>query len=270
MRLPLSYTLKRYPLIGSFLILSVGAGLSIATVWGITGESMGANATSYQIAKGVISFLLALGIPVLLVVYALVTAVRIPTRIQGLAILLMSYLCLILAFASVYYAMTFLGDIRDANDQYYYYHYLAVMWPKNETLDPAFRQSSDRAFTGMQDRLWNGIEDRAQPYYYANDARAPVRKIMELADADYQFRNVARFNANARNAVFLDCLHYSIVTMATVGYGDMAPHSREAKIMTDMQIMSGQLLFVFALGVVFGKVGNRTKERSKKRVTRLT
>jgi len=232
------------------------------TVWGITGESMGVNATSYQIAKGVISFLLSLGIPVLLVIYALVTAVRIPTRIQGLAILLMSYLCLIVAFASVYYAMSFLGDIRDANDQYFYYHYLATMWPKNETSDPAFRQSNERAFTGMQDRLWYGIEDRAQPYYYAHDSRAPVRKIMELAGNDYQFRNVARFNPDARDAVFLDCLHYSIVTMATVGYGDMAPHSRGAKIMTDMQIISGQLLFVFALGLVFGKVGNRTEERS--------
>jgi len=48
-----------------------------------------------------------------------------------------------------------------------------------------------------------------------------------------------------------DCLHFSLVTSATVGYGDMAPVSRRARILVDLQIAMTIFFVTLAIGSFF-------------------
>lgn len=82
-----------------------------------------------------------------------------------------------------------------------------------------------------------------------------------LSAAQRPEREVIRFIPEARVEVFLDCLQFSIVTTATVGYSDIAPRSRYAKAAADTQILSAVALFVVALAMVFGDWWSGGRER---------
>lgn len=243
--------LKYCTVLKVFAILSVGVALSIGCVYSISRQEEGVSGFT------IISFLLSFVIPVILALYALIVSLKAQTKLHGLMILLLSYISLIFSFASAYYAISWNGDMNDATEQYYYYNDLREIWQK-EKPDPAYRTESSRAFKGMEARLLSGIEELARPLNYQQDAKnAPVREIMRLTayydSKSPRYKYGIKYHAEAKWEVFLDCIHYSIVTMATVGYGDIVPQSRLAKGMTDIQIISGQVLFLFALGIVFGK-----------------
>jgi voltage-gated potassium channel Kch len=53
----------------------------------------------------------------------------------------------------------------------------------------------------------------------------------------------------------LDCLYFSTVTMATLGYGDIVPHTPIAKIATMIEIFSsfGLIVVVLARSVIGGQ-----------------
>jgi hypothetical protein len=48
-----------------------------------------------------------------------------------------------------------------------------------------------------------------------------------------------------------DCLHFSLVTSATVGYGDMVPVSHLARILVDLQISMTIFFVTFGVGAFF-------------------
>ncbi|AOX99216.1 potassium channel family protein [Jeongeupia sp. USM3] len=50
---------------------------------------------------------------------------------------------------------------------------------------------------------------------------------------------------------FLDCLHFSIVTSATVGYGDIYPRDWLARILTDVHILSATGVAIIGFGRYF-------------------
>ncbi|MCP4179505.1 MAG: two pore domain potassium channel family protein [bacterium] len=48
---------------------------------------------------------------------------------------------------------------------------------------------------------------------------------------------------------YLDCLHFSLVTSSTVGYGDMTPKTLQAKLIVDFQIVISFLIVAFGIGI---------------------
>jgi len=45
----------------------------------------------------------------------------------------------------------------------------------------------------------------------------------------------------------LDCLHFSVVTQTTLGFGDMLPKSFTAKLLVDIQVLSGVYFIAIAI-----------------------
>jgi hypothetical protein len=67
----------------------------------------------------------------------------------------------------------------------------------------------------------------------------------------FPYEEVVRFRSSAVLEVTLDCLHLSVITITTVGYGNVAPSSWYAKLASNIEALTGTVLFVVALGMLF-------------------
>ena len=186
-------------------------------------------------------------VPLWLIAKALRSSFRQAPRPHLLATIVVSYAALIVVFAGVYYNMADVADNVDAWTTYRYYR--AQGEPGRKHPGPVRPPvPSQRAFRGIEDRLWTGVE--------GYDTGAGWRAESSVSDMARLARQpagqVLRENGAARPGVFLDCLHFSVMTMTTVGYGDITPATRYAKIAADLQALTGLALFVVALGMLFG------------------
>lgn len=59
--------------------------------------------------------------------------------------------------------------------------------------------------------------------------------------------------ANLRDSI-VDVFHFSIVTVSTLGYGDMLPKTWYAKLLVDAQVVCGIGLIILAIGRYFAKI----------------
>ena len=58
---------------------------------------------------------------------------------------------------------------------------------------------------------------------------------------------------NARRGSFADAFFFSVQTMATIGYGKMAPATFIANLIASVQALTGLLIFALVTGLVFSK-----------------
>jgi len=64
--------------------------------------------------------------------------------------------------------------------------------------------------------------------------------------------------ANARLGSFADAFFFSVQTMATIGYGTMAPRSLGSNVLVSIEAMSGLLAFAMVTGLVFARFSRPT------------
>jgi voltage-gated potassium channel len=75
----------------------------------------------------------------------------------------------------------------------------------------------------------------------------------------YQIEHIA--NPRQFNT-FLDAVYFSVVTMTTVGYGDMTPASEGGKLLTVLMILTGIALIPVQLGEAFQRLFQNANKRS--------
>jgi hypothetical protein len=73
--------------------------------------------------------------------------------------------------------------------------------------------------------------------------------------SDYQGR---RLNLGDAAMSIIDCVHFSCVTITTVGYGDMRPVHWSAKLAVDAEILLGLSLVVIGVGRYFSRKDAKT------------
>ena len=64
--------------------------------------------------------------------------------------------------------------------------------------------------------------------------------------------------AHARQGSFADAFFFSVQTMATIGYGTMAPNSFVANLLASGEALTGLLAFALVTGLVFSKFSRPT------------
>ena len=162
-----------------------------------------------------------------------------------------AYFSLMLVFASVYYEMAFSGDLRDAVFKYDHYRADAL----RHVASPAY--SDQRAFHGIERRFWSGLDWplSAGDYPSGEPPAVPTASPEQMRDTAGRrpLDNVIQFIPAARLAIFGDCLHLSVITMTTVGYGDITPRQLGPRFATDAEAVCNTLLLIFGLGMIFGR-----------------
>ena len=59
----------------------------------------------------------------------------------------------------------------------------------------------------------------------------------------------------ARRILFVEALYFSVVTMATVGYGDIAPNSMLVRALSGIEIVAGILMLLFGFSEIMRNAG---------------
>ena len=71
--------------------------------------------------------------------------------------------------------------------------------------------------------------------------------------------NHFNFNGAPHDLGFSDSLYFSIVTMSTLGYGDIAPASQVVRALASIEIVGGVLLLLFGFSEIMRFVNDQTK-----------
>lgn len=229
-------------------VIVAGALVSVALCLLI--EGLGAHyleAPAWQKRVRDAIWILAYAVPLCLILYALLHSFRRHERRELLATIVCSYFSLILVFAGVYYSIAVAGDLEDAQDKYAYYRAVGANLPPDGATR-VWRLADQRAFRGIDSRLWSGVD--WVPSRFVGVVTLPVEDL--IAAARRPIEDVIEFQPDARPTVLGDCLYFSVVTMTTLGFGDITPQLWYAKMAVASQSLSSMVLFVLALGMVFG------------------
>jgi len=70
-------------------------------------------------------------------------------------------------------------------------------------------------------------------------------------------------NATAKTISFADALYFSIITMSTVGYGDVLPATDSVHIIVAIQIILGVLLLLFGFSEIIAYSRERLRDRTR-------
>ncbi len=209
-------------------------------------------------ANGAVSPNIAIAVLwVLIVAVVLVIALALVASFQrreslrkSILTIAIAYATLILSFASIYYVLAAISDYDDAVAKAVHYG------AKDRTSDPDDIPYRDlRAFKGIDDRLWSGVDWLPN---VPNDREYSVREMRQVA----RRKHIVRFLPEERAAVFFQCLHLSIATITSTGYGDITPARPLSRFFTDIEMLSGTSLLVVALGIVFSNFWERNEPRA--------
>jgi len=85
---------------------------------------------------------------------------------------------------------------------------------------------------------------------------ASIYRIIERFSAVNQFR----IGGQLRELTLSDSLYFSVITLSTVGYGEVTPATNVARVIVAVQIVSGILLMLFG----FSEIIRYTRERGRR------
>lgn len=75
-----------------------------------------------------------------------------------------------------------------------------------------------------------------------------IQGLQSLSDRDHYDDFSAPFVFTKLLVVYFDCIHFSIVTQTTLGYGDMLPATILGKVLVDLQVLLGLYFIAVAIG----------------------
>jgi voltage-gated potassium channel len=81
-----------------------------------------------------------------------------------------------------------------------------------------------------------------------------------------QFSTEAHFRVGsaARAISFSEAIHFSIVTMSTVGYGDIVPATNLARLLASMEVICGVMLLLFGVSELLEYTREHRRDRAAK------
>jgi hypothetical protein len=221
-------------------------------------------------------FIFSFGFPVIFGIVFCVKSFTAKGRKEALSNIIHSYLAIILIFAATYFQCSVLGDLTDAANKRELY---ALQRNRKEHIDKNItfmRVNDTRAFKGIKPRLWSGIDYPAlslllnyngtyNPDLHTTFTRngyedLSIEQIERITNnINDSTTNVIEYIDENEKEVYGNCLYYSVICIATVGFGDISPNLWYTKFFTAVEILGGMTIFIFAIGFLFTRWSNTIK-----------
>ncbi len=228
-------------------LFSLLVSVTFVEVFGRTVETTIATIWTFLLG---IALLVALITPLATVFLALRRIFKPQEKRKHIMIILLSYISLIICFGGSYYTMSAFSDRVDAREKHAYYE------QKANYVDPFGKivvRRDSRAFSGINTRLWSGVD---WPDYQGNQLRDEQRSPVSPADMILAARKpldkISNFQYDERFSVFASTLYFSVVNMTTLGFGDITPKTWFARLTSNIQVLTGLVLFYFGISMVIG------------------
>jgi len=188
------------------------------------------------------------------------------TKNQLLSNIIHSYIGTILIFASLFYQCSVLGDFNDSINKQTCYDFQVKIKKNNPDLT-IMRVADQRAFKGIKARIWSGYDYPDKGLLYGpnrnpdfwltfiknNYDELSIEQIERIANNKTEYSKAIEYQKQNVKDVYIDCLYFSVVCIATVGFGDITPNLPYSKLFTAFEIIIGLSIFVFAIGMLFSK-----------------
>lgn len=208
----------------------------------------------------IIFFLISFFLPIVLSIVFTIRCFKQSDKQKLLIEIIHAYAGVVLIFAALYFQSIVLSDLVNAfrKDKIY----TAVN--EQYTLKELNSLKDRRAFKGIEKRLWSSYDYPG--YAFVENVKQDslkwrIHSFNNFETVDYNDikQVIALSGTNFKSiyltenipSVYLDCLYFSLISVATVGFGDISPHLWHLKLFVMLEIVIGMSIFIFAIGFLF-------------------
>jgi hypothetical protein len=171
---------------------------------------------------------------------------------RRVTLVMLGYANTILVYSAVYFCLAGIGDYNQAvNTNHFFKYYMAYPgtdWMNVSKEDLLKKVEDIRPFHGMKFPLYLAIHQGVSGKPGFNRTHFSGPEIVKLAQEPEEL--TPRKDLSSAFPLWIECFHFSVVTAATVGYGDITPAGLVAKIIADSQILASTAILVFGFGFV--------------------
>ena len=209
-------------------------------------------------------FLLSFILPIALSIIFTARCFRVKSKLKLLIDIIHSYAGVLWIFAALYFQSMVFSDRFDS------YRKNRIYESQIKTItevDPSFQmmQVADRrAFKGIEKKLWSSYDYPSRSFIEANNdstnrwyflgidnfnsiTTEEIRQVISSSSTPYH----PTYLSAHIGSVYVDCLYFSVICMATVGFGDISPALWYTKLFTILEVVIGMSIFVIAIGMLF-------------------
>ncbi len=210
----------------------------------------------------ILYFLISFILPIILSLIFTINCFTIKAKKKCLIHILHSYFATIFIFAGLFYQCCVFGDYEDAVQKEITYRY-----QKNQKINSSskflfLKVSDQRAFKGIKPRIWSGYDYPSDRVIFEKNLPESWHHFTKNENDDLSIESIESIVLNTEKneieyqhqnclEVYIDCLYFSTVSIATVGFGDISPNLGYTKLFAILEILIGISIFVFALGMLF-------------------
>lgn len=159
---------------------------------------------------------------------------------KQLIYIITNYLFIIFAFANLYYYSSFIRDSYFAMHELH--KFMTIEVHKQE-----FKEDPPLPFLEGE-----GISKNKFWKFSTNlNVASPPNFKSEEDVQNWLIDSIFKKDLTGAYQTYFDCLYFSDITIATVGYGDIRPVINFAKLLVMIEAASGQIIWVIAIAVLF-------------------
>lgn len=191
---------------------------------------------------------------------------------KKLVLILVTYMYMIIGFGNTYFLISYVADGYDALHKFENYYNLSQNKDTKEfMIKKDLHTPNSNALSGISDKLWSGVDTKEQlqlwNYELFNEIPEPLPVSLIFKGVEYTQPQVIRYLPNNKLSVYADCLYFSTITIASVGYGDIIPKSGLAKLLVCLETIAGQLLLALGIASAYSGISttnNDTRETNQR------